>query len=140
MGSVIVIDKAGLKADADRFAMPATRSATRKILNRSAILCPVDTGNLRAGGRMKLTIRARGPRGIVEYIAKYAAAVHDGSAPHIIRARPGKSLRFVVDGQVVYAKSVRHPGAEARPFLADAAREIATANGYRFTRRNSATP
>lgn len=131
----IVLDRAGIRADANAYAAPEVRRTTRAVLNRSAVFCPVDTGNLRAGGRMKMVVSSRGPRGIVEYIAKYAAAVEDGSAPHIIKARRKKALRFVVDGEVVYAKSVRHPGTPARPFLGKAARLVAAANGYRFVRK-----
>lgn len=131
----VVLDKAGLRSDASAFALPVVRRTTRRVLNRSAVFCPVDTGNLRAGGRMKMVIRSVGPAGIVEYIAKYAAAVEDGSGPHIIRARKKKALRFVVDGQVVFAKSVRHPGTRPRPFLSKAAQLVAAAEGYRFVRR-----
>lgn len=131
----IVLDRAGIQADAAAISTPEVRRVTRTVLNRSAVFCPVDTGNLRAGGRMKMVVTARGARGIVEYIAKYAAAVEDGSAPHIIKARKKKALKFVVDGQVVFAKSVRHPGAPARPFLGKAARLVAAANGYRFVRK-----
>lgn len=49
--------------------------------------------------------------------AKYAAVLEKGSRPHIIRARGGKMLRFVVGGNVVFAKSVRHPGTPAYHFL-----------------------
>jgi hypothetical protein len=131
----IVLDKGGLRADANAFSLPVARKATRTVLNRSAVFCPADTGNLRAGGRMKMVMRSRGPTGIVEYIARYAAAVHDGSAPHIIKARKKKALRFVMDGEVVFAKSVRHPGTRPRPFLAKAAQLVAAANGWRFVRK-----
>lgn len=131
----IVLDMNGLRSDANAFALPVVRRTTRRVFNRSQILCPVDNGNLRASGRQKVGEGARGPRGIVEYTAKYAAAVHDGSGPHIIRARRKKALRFEMDGRVVFAKSVRHPGAPGRPFLRTAAEEIATSEGMRFLRR-----
>jgi hypothetical protein len=131
----IVLDKAGLRTDANAYSLPVVRKATRTVLNRSAVFCPVDTGNLRAGGRMKMVMRSRGPTGIVEYIAKYAAAVEGGSAPHIIKARKKKALRFVVDGQTIFAKSVRHPGTRPRPFLSKAAQLVAAANGWRFVRK-----
>lgn len=137
MGGKLVLDKAGLRDDAKLFSLPTVRKTTRTLLNRSATLCPVDTGNLRAGGRMKIVVKSVGPVGIVEYIAKYAAAVNDGSAPHIIRPKRRKALRFEVDGQIVFAKSVRHPGARARPFLTQAAQLVAAANGYRFVRKGA---
>lgn len=132
----IVLDKQGIRTDANRFSAKSVRSVTRRVLNRSAILCPVDTGTLRASGHMRFLLAARGPRGIVEYTVKYAAAVHDGSVPHIIRARRKKALKFEWHGRTVLAKKVRHPGAGSRPFLRKAAEEIAAAEGLRFIRRN----
>lgn len=50
--------------------------------------------------------------------------VHNGSPPHRIRPRrSGGYLRFVVDGRVVYAREVNHPGYKGNPFLADALRQ-----------------
>lgn len=135
MAGRVTLDIAGITADAVRFATPPVRTATRRTLNRSAVFCPVNTGRLRASGRMKMTVTTRGPRGIVEYPVNYAAAVEDGSVPHVIRARRKKALRFVMDGQVVFARAVRHPGTRARPFLGKAARLVAAAEGYRFVRR-----
>lgn len=137
MGGRIVLDKAGLRDDAKLFSLPAVRGTTRALLNRSAILCPVDTGNLRAGGRMRIVVKGGAPMGIVEYVAKYAAAVNDGSGPHVIRPRRRKALKFEVNGQTVFAKSVRHPGTRAQPFLTDAAQSVAAANGYRFVRKST---
>lgn len=49
--------------------------------------------------------------------AKHAAVLENGSRPHIIAARPFKKLRFVVNGQVIYRKSVLHPGTKPYRFL-----------------------
>jgi hypothetical protein len=62
----------------------------------------------------------------------YAKFVHDGTRPHVIRPRQAQALRFLVGGRVVYAKVVHHPGTRARPFLDQAAREIAGSRGYRI--------
>lgn len=43
-----------------------------------------------------------------------------GSAPHVIRVRHRKSLRFMHHGRVRFAVSVRHPGTRPNPFLTDA--------------------
>lgn len=131
----LVLDVAGLRLDANLYSFQTVRRDTRRVLNRSAILCPVDTGRLRASGRMKFREGRRGPTGIVEYPVKYAASVHDGSGPHVIRARKKKALAFQLDGRTVIVKSVRHPGTQGRPFLADAAREVASASGYQFRER-----
>lgn len=56
--------------------------------------------------------------------------VHNGSRPHPIfprrsRGRRGGTpyLRFVVDGRVVYARKVNHPGYKGNPFLTDALKQ-----------------
>ncbi|WP_327188047.1 hypothetical protein [Streptomyces sp. NBC_01334] len=43
--------------------------------------------------------------------------VLEGTRPHIIRARWGNALRFEVDGQIVFASIVRHPGTRPNNFL-----------------------
>lgn len=131
----IVLDRHGVREDANHAAMPQVRRITRKVLNRSAALCPVDSGRLRASGRMKVYEGPRGPQGTVDYPVKYAAAVHDGSKPRIIRAKKKKALKFQYQGRTVFARSVRHPGTQGRPFLAQAAQEIAAAEGLRFFRK-----
>lgn len=49
--------------------------------------------------------------------------VHNGTRPHLIRPRRARALRFVVDGQVVFARLVRHPGTSPSPFLTKALRD-----------------
>ncbi len=131
---LLALDVAGVKADATRVSLPDVRRVTRRTLNSSAILCPVDTGRLRASGRMKVGIGRRGPTGTVEYPVKYAAAVHDGTTTHTIRARKKKALKFQVGGRTVIVKSVVHPGSQGRPFLTMAAERVASAEGLQFRR------
>lgn len=128
------LDNSGVRSDANAAARDVVRRISRRVLNRSAILCPVDTGRLRASGRMSLREGPRGPQGVVEYPVSYAAAVHDGSRPHTIRARKKKALKFQMGGQTVIVKSVRHPGSQGRPFLRMAAEEVASAEGFQFRR------
>lgn len=57
--------------------------------------------------------------------APYAAAVHDGSRPHPIRARFAKTLRFRHRGIVVFPTQVNHPGnRRPNPWLQRAADRI----------------
>ena len=132
-GSVRLNDS-GVRADANAAARDVVRRVSRRILTRSAILCPVDTGRLRASGRVRLGEGPRGPQGVVEYPVNYAAAVHDGARPHTIRARKKKALKFQMGGRTVLVKSVRHPGSQGRPFLRMAAEEVASAEGFQFRR------
>jgi hypothetical protein len=128
----VSVDSTGVRRDADEVAAIRIRRTTRRILNRSTILCPVDTGRLRASGRMDMGMGPKGPKGTVSYPVQYAAAVHDGSSPHVIKARKAKVLRFRVGGRTVYARQVMHPGSAGRPFLRDAAKEVARAEGLTF--------
>lgn len=53
--------------------------------------------------------------------AFYAGFVEYGTRPHIIRASPGKTLKFMgASGDMAFRRSVRHPGADAKPFLGPA--------------------
>lgn len=106
---------------------------TRRIFNRANILTPVDTGTLRAGNQMAVSRVSRGARGWVYNNISYADAVHDGSGPYTIRPKKGKALKFVVDGQTVFARSVRHPGTKGRPWIARAGKEVAAQTGFTWT-------
>jgi hypothetical protein len=129
------------RADLHRVGMAEARKrvarATRRTLNRSAILCPVDTGYLRATGQMKLGQRAGLVTGQVEYTAEYAAAVHNGRRALTIRAKPGGPLlRFRGDGgRWVYARVVHQRARAARPFLTTALREVSAQEGFRYRGR-----
>lgn len=111
-------------------ARQKVRRVTRRTDNRSAAYCPVDTGNLRASRRSSVREAGALVIGEVAYTARYAAAVHNGRRALVIRAKGNGRLRFVVDGQVVYAREVRQPARAGRPFLARALREVATAEGF----------
>lgn len=107
---------------------------TRRTLNRSAVLCPVDNGNLRASGKLLPTAnRGSVVIGGVEYTAEYAAAVHEGRRALTIRAKGNGRLKFTVDGRTVYARSVRQPARAGRPFLSTALREVATQEGFQVS-------
>lgn len=71
---------------------------------------PVDTGNMQQNTR----VFPRGPLALeVVIAAEYASFVRDGTRPHVIAARPPRSaLRFEIDGQVFYRRSVNHPGTD----------------------------
>jgi hypothetical protein len=112
-------------------ARKAVNRVIRRTFTRSQILAPVDTGNLRASGRMDLG-KDRGALviGGVSYTANYAAAVHEGRRALTIRAKGTGRLRFVVDGRVVYARQVHQPVRAGRPFLSTALREVAAQEGF----------
>jgi hypothetical protein len=127
------VDREGAVASAREVGRREVTDMTRKIMNRATILCPVDTGFLRAHHQIKIKDLKTQVKGEVTNTAKYAAAVHDGSGPHIIQARKKRALRFTAGGKVVFARAVRHPGAPGRPWLYQAA-TVAINEGWRFQR------
>lgn len=86
----------------------------------------VDTGRLRANTREQSGVLGTvGPfsqvvsgwRGTQGGAKSYVMPHHDGSSPHIIRARRAKTLRFEQHGVIVFRKQVRHPGTRGTRFL-----------------------
>jgi len=109
--------------------------ATRKTDNRSAVLCPVDTGLLRASRQSNVSVTGSTVTGVVRYTAEYAAAVHNGRRALTIRSRPGgPKLKFTVGGRTVYTRVVHQPARPGRPFLTTALREVAGQEGMRYQR------
>lgn len=106
----------------------------QRVVNRAKILCPVDTGRLRASirGQARRTWTLR-PMFTVGTNVDYAEMVHDGTRPHVIRPRTKQALKFTIGGQVVFAKVVNHPGTRARPFLDRALREETAGRNYRVS-------
>lgn len=127
------VDQGALNHEGLTVMRRAVTKVVRRTLNRSAILCPVDTGLLRASGKMNVADRGLLVVGEVEYTARYAAAVHEGRRALTIRAKGNGRLRFVVDGRVVYARQVHQPARAGRPFLRTALEEVAGQEGFRVT-------
>lgn len=110
------------------------RERAPQVLNRAKVLAPVDTGRLRASGKIQYSsLFSFRPKATVIFDTDYAAFVNDGTAPHIIRPRNKQVLRFVVGGRVVFAKVVHHPGTRPNPFLDRALRETLRGGRWRVT-------
>lgn len=93
-----------LIARAHRLALLAARDAPKR------------TGAL--ANSIEVTfVPGRNPSVIIGSSLDYAYMVHEGTPPHEISAAPGRMLRFMVRGRVVYAQEVHHPGTDANPFL-----------------------
>lgn len=129
-GHTLVVDVPALNAVGIEAARKSVTQVVRKTLNRSAVLCPVDTGLLRASGQSNVSVGGLVVTGEVKYTARYAAAVHEGRRALTIRAKGGGRLRFVIDGRVVFAREVHQPARAGRPFLKTALVEVATESGY----------
>lgn len=51
---------------------------------------------------------------------RHALMHHEGTRPHVIRARTAKAMRYVNKrGQVVFARQVMHPGTTPNHYLTD---------------------
>lgn len=122
------LNRSGLARQLEPILERRMRSLTRHIANQARQDTPVKTGNLGRSIRED-ELRFVGPfrveSGVTAH-ADYAAAVHEGSRPHVIRARNASVLAFKWNGEQVFFRSVNHPGVKARPFLLNAARRIAS--------------
>ena len=115
--------------------------ATRQTLNRARVLSPWDSGNMRGHHEMAIRHEAAKRRVVGRVAARtdYAAFVHDGTRPHVIRPKPtrrradGKptALKFKVGGRTVIVRKVNHPGTQPRPWLAAALAEVAPRHGFK---------
>lgn len=115
-------------------ARAALRRRAPQVLNRAKIRAPVRTGRLRASGKIEYTgFLGFRPRATVIFDVDYAAAVNDGTRPHVIRPRRAKALRFKVGGRWVYARVVHHPGTKGTRFLDKALRDVLTGAGWTVT-------
>jgi len=57
-------------------------------------------------------------------VAPYALYVHEGTKPHEIRVKNWRALRWENNGDVIFAKRVKHPGTRPDRFLYEAADEV----------------
>lgn len=121
----VEINDAELERQSGVFLRRKHRQITRRIANQARADVPVRTGNLGRGiQEMPQVYRPYHVSGGVEDNVDYAAAVHEGSRPHYIRARRAEALHFYWQGREVFRRSVWHPGTRARPFLRNAARRV----------------
>jgi hypothetical protein len=110
-------------------------STTRRTYNRAKILAPVDTGNLRAAHSWTIQYLGGSVRGRVTNRVNYAIPVHEGRGTVVIRPRRRKALRFVIDGQVVFARKVVQPPRPGKPWLLTALVQVAVPQGFTVTPR-----
>lgn len=92
-------------------AVELARGAGEDVLQETQSAAPLVTGNLRnthevsppidLGDVVSTTLSAEAP---------YAGAVATGARAHEIRPRQAAALRFIMNGRVVFARVVQHPG------------------------------
>jgi len=52
--------------------------------------------------------------------ARYSKFVEQGTRPHVIVPVRAVALRFVINGRVIFASKVNHPGTQPMPFMGPA--------------------
>jgi hypothetical protein len=99
------------------------RDMTRRLLRVEAEAVRSAPGSMGATIRAQIRSAGRDFEGVITVNHPAALFVTLGTRPHRISPRrPGGVLRFTVDGRVVYAKYVNHPGNRPNEFLRDALR------------------
>lgn len=150
----VALSRASLNAVGAEAAGKLVIKTTLRVSNRAKILTPVDTGNLRASITMVISKKQGEVVGRVGTAVQYALYVHEGTRPHIIRAKHAGALVFYwpkVGTVTVVPKNpkrkytgyikkrtvfhigkgyVNHPGTKGRPFLRTALEEEATKAGF----------
>lgn len=86
-----------------------------RLQNELKIECPVDKGRLRASIEVIYVDRM-----LKIFAADYIFHVEFGTKPHVIKAKPGKALKFKTsEGKEIIVKQVNHPGTRPNPFVRD---------------------
>lgn len=106
------------------------RAFTRRVATQAQALAPTRSGLLKSRITADASHRS-GPWSIdggVSVDVPYAASVHEGARPHVIRAKHAPMLSFYWPkvGRQVFFKSVNHPGNRPNPFLRNAAHRVAS--------------
>ena len=100
----------------------------RELANEAKWRAPIKTRHLRRSIEPDpvQTIGLFRLKGGVTAHARYARYVHEGTRPHVIRARRASALHFYWEkmGREVWFRSVNHPGTRAVPFLTRATRRV----------------
>lgn len=99
---------------------------------QAKVLAPSRTGHLRST-IVADSVQRVGPWSLASGVsvnARYAAPVHEGARPHVIRARNASVLSFFWPkvGRRVFFPRVNHPGNAANPFLSTAMTRVASAD------------
>jgi len=91
------------------------KASTQDVEDFVKDITPVKTGRLKDSVRSEV-LSAHEYRVIVGSAdAYYASFVFHGTRPHVIEPNNAKALRFEVNGRIIFARKVFHPGTEPIP-------------------------
>lgn len=118
-------DLSDLRRQLERKARIASATTASDLESRLRRTSPVDTGDMRAHTTVTSRPTASGTRIEAKVDTTYAHIVAHGQRPHVITARrEGGVLAFRSGGQLRFARSVNHPGAQGRTWWDDALRDL----------------
>lgn len=120
----VMADLSGLRRQLERKARLASASTASDLESRLRRTSPVDSGDMRAHTTVTSRPTAAGARIEAKVDTRYAHIVAKGQRPHLISARLGGVLAFRSGGQLRFARSVNHPGAQPRTWWDDALRDL----------------
>ncbi|MEM2257823.1 MAG: HK97 gp10 family phage protein [Candidatus Caldarchaeum sp.] len=126
-GFVKALNRLGSRASNPR---PRLVELAEMMVGRARLNAPVETGRLKNSINI---VYSDVRRVVAEASAPYAGFVEFGTRPHIIRPRVKRVLRFEVDGRIVYATMVRHPGTSPQPYWRPAFNYVAEKAQALFT-------
>lgn len=132
----VTVDRPAARAVAMTAVAARVVTYTRATLADAIATCPRgETGILATKHQVRIRRSANQIKATISNTARYAAAVHDGSRPHRITVRARgrrtrRTLRFTIGGTVIYRRTVWHPGTTGQPWLRDAGRRVAAAQGW----------
>lgn len=89
----------------------------RKVEMAAKKLVGKESGALRTSINSSMQRDSRGIYCRVGSPLPYALDEHNGTRRHRITAKPGRVLRFPVNGKIVFAASVMHPRTRPNPYL-----------------------
>jgi hypothetical protein len=99
---------------------------SRAVLQEAQRTVPVKSGKLLTSLRREYGVGSRGPYWQIHVgvpgLTNYLQYVLFGAAPHIIRPRRRKALRFIGRSGVTFATVVHHPGQRGNNFMVKALR------------------
>lgn len=126
------LNEAALQQEFGRIVQPFTVALVDRIATTAqAETVPVRSGRMKAAIRPD-SVQRSGPWSFESGVTvgvDYAAAVHEGARPHVIRPVRARALRwFDSNGQAVFAQRVNHPGNAPNPFLTNAGHRVMSAD------------
>lgn len=117
MANQIIFNVPDLSNMVEKAVFNAAQRIGYRIEEEAKSTAPVKSGNYRNN------IKFNGRDEVVAN-ENYSAAIEYGVQYRIVTAKVAKALRFVVNGKVVYAKSVKLPARKPNPVMRNAAKRV----------------